>query len=116
MLSIVEDLNRRDVGLILLSMGGERFDTRNPTSKLMLTIMAGIAAWEREIMKERQMEGIAKAKADGKFKGRARKHNHDQVRALAAEIGAHQAAERLGLHRGTVYRIIGEGGPPAEAA
>jgi len=40
-------------------MGGERLDTRNPTSKLMLTILAGVATWEREIMLERQREGIA---------------------------------------------------------
>jgi hypothetical protein len=42
----------------------------NPTSKLMLTIPAGVATWEREIMLERQREGIAKAKAAGKYKGR----------------------------------------------
>jgi Resolvase, N terminal domain len=59
------------VGLIVLSMGGERLDTRNPTSKLMLTILAGVATWEREIMLERQREGIAKAKAEGKYKGRS---------------------------------------------
>jgi DNA invertase Pin-like site-specific DNA recombinase len=41
-------------------------DTRKPTSKLMLTILAGVATWEREIMLERQREGIAKAKAAGK--------------------------------------------------
>jgi DNA invertase Pin-like site-specific DNA recombinase len=46
-------------------MGGERLDTRNPTSKLMLTILAGVATWEREIMLERQSEGIAKAKSEG---------------------------------------------------
>jgi DNA invertase Pin-like site-specific DNA recombinase len=45
-------------------MGGEWLDTRNPTSKLMLTILAGVATWEREIMLERQREGIAKAKAE----------------------------------------------------
>jgi DNA invertase Pin-like site-specific DNA recombinase len=52
---------KRDVGLVVLSMGGERLDTRNATSKLMLTILAGVATWEREIMLERQCEGIAKA-------------------------------------------------------
>ena len=59
----------RGIGLVVLSMGGERLDTRNPTSKLMLTILAGVATWEREIMLERQREGIAKAKAAGKYKG-----------------------------------------------
>jgi DNA invertase Pin-like site-specific DNA recombinase len=37
------DLSKRGIGLVVLSMGGERLDTRNPTSKLMLTILAGVA-------------------------------------------------------------------------
>ena len=53
---------------VILSIGGERLDTRNPTSKLMLTVLAGVATWEREIMLERQREGIAKAKTAGKYK------------------------------------------------
>src|SRR3954452_710321 len=70
LLDIEADLTKRGIGLVILSMGGERLDTRNPTSKLMLTILAGVAEWERQIMLERQREGIAKAKAEGKFKGR----------------------------------------------
>jgi DNA invertase Pin-like site-specific DNA recombinase len=70
LLSIEADLTKRGIGLVVLSMGGERLDTRKPTSKLMLTILAGVATWEREIMLERQREGIAKAKAAGKYKGR----------------------------------------------
>jgi DNA invertase Pin-like site-specific DNA recombinase len=70
LLTIEADLSTRGIGLVVLSMGGEKLDTRNPTSKLMLTILAGVATWEREIMLERQREGIAKAKADGKYKGR----------------------------------------------
>ena len=54
---------RTGIGLVILSVGGERLDTRNPTSKLMITILAGVATWERELMLERQREGIAKAKA-----------------------------------------------------
>ena len=50
-------------------MGRQVLDTRNPTSKLMLTILAAVAAWEREIMLERQREGIAKAKEEGRYKG-----------------------------------------------
>jgi DNA invertase Pin-like site-specific DNA recombinase len=70
LLAIEADLSRRGIGLLVLSMGGERLDTRNPTSKLMLTILGGVATWEREIMLERQREGIAKAKSEGKYKGR----------------------------------------------
>jgi DNA invertase Pin-like site-specific DNA recombinase len=53
------------IRLIVLSTGGERLDTRNPTSMLMLTILATVATWEREIMLERQREGITKAIAEG---------------------------------------------------
>ena len=45
-------------------------DTETPTGKLMLTVLAGVAQFEREIMLERQREGVAKAKAAGKYKGR----------------------------------------------
>ena len=81
LLTIEADLSKRGIGLVVLSMGGERLDTRNPTSKLMLTILAGVATWEREIMLERQREGIARAKADGAYKGRK-----PTARAKAAEI------------------------------
>jgi DNA invertase Pin-like site-specific DNA recombinase len=72
-------------------MGGERLDTRNPTSKLILTILAGVATWEREIMLERQRESVAKAKAEGKYKGRP--------------------AKRLGVAGSTVYRLLGQASP-----
>jgi Resolvase, N terminal domain len=69
LLTIEADLSKRGVGLVVLSMGGEeRLDTRNPTNKLMLTILAGVATWEQETMLERQREGIAKA--EDKYKGR----------------------------------------------
>ena len=70
LLTIEADLTKRGIGLMVLSMGGERLDTRNPTSKLMLTILGGVATWEREIMLERQREGIAKAKGLGRYTGR----------------------------------------------
>ena len=59
LLAIEADLSKRGVGLVVLSTGGEKLGTRNPTSRLMLTILAGVATWEREIMLERQREGIA---------------------------------------------------------
>ena len=65
-------------------MGGERLDTRNPTSKLMLTILAGVATWEREIMLERQREGIAKAKGEGKYKGRPASIDAFEVKRVPA--------------------------------
>ena len=87
LLAIEADLSKRGIGLVVLSMGGERLDTRNPTSKLMLTILAGVATWEREIMLERQREGIAKAKAAGKYKGRPVSIDAAQIKQLRATLG-----------------------------
>jgi DNA invertase Pin-like site-specific DNA recombinase len=108
LLTIEADLSKRGIGLIVLSMGGERLDTRNPTSKLMLTILAGVAAWEREIMLERQREGIAKAKAEGKYKGRPASINATEVKTLAATMGPAAIAKHLGIARSSVYRMLGD--------
>ena len=89
LLSIEADLSKRGIGLVVLSMGGERLDTRNPTSKLMLTILAGVATWEREIMLERQREGIAKAKAAGRQVQRApHQHRRSADQATEGRVGS----------------------------
>jgi DNA invertase Pin-like site-specific DNA recombinase len=61
----------------------------------MLTILAGVATWEREIMLERQREGIAKAA--GKYKGRPISIDAAQIRQLRAELGPAAIAKRLGM-------------------
>jgi DNA invertase Pin-like site-specific DNA recombinase len=61
LLRIVEDFYRRGVGLVMLSMGGQKIDTRSPTGKLMVTMLAAIAEFERGLLLERQREGVAKA-------------------------------------------------------
>jgi DNA invertase Pin-like site-specific DNA recombinase len=107
LLTIEADLSKRGVGLIVLGMGGERLDTRNPTSKLMLTILAGVATWEREIMLERQREGIAKAKAEGRYKGRPPSIDADEVRRMKdAGIGPAAIAKQLKVARSSVYRAL----------
>ena len=93
------------IGLVVLSMGGERLDTRNPTSKLMLTILAGVATWEREIMLERQREGIAKAKAEGKYKGRPPSVDRAKIKTLLEQMGPADVARTMGIARSTVYKL-----------
>jgi DNA invertase Pin-like site-specific DNA recombinase len=108
LLTIEADLSKRGIGLIVLSMGGAVLDTRNPTSKLMLTILAGVATWEREIMLERQREGIAKAQAEGKYKGRPASLDADKIKSMAAAgVGPAQIARDLDIARSSVYRVIG---------
>lgn len=119
LLGIEADLSRRGVGLVVLSMGGERLDTRNPTSKLMLTILAGVATWEREIMLERQREGIAKAKAAGKYKGRAptAMRQAGEVAKLKADgVTPTEIARRLSMSRMSVYRALEAAGAATAGA
>ena len=68
LLNIVRDLEGRGVELVILSMGGQQLDTRAPTGKLMLTMLAAVAEFERGLMLERQREGIARAKAEGAYR------------------------------------------------
>lgn len=108
LVGILGQLEAKGVALRILSMG---IDTATPTGKLMLTILGGVAEFEREIMLERQREGIAKAKAEGKYKGRAptARAKADEVLRLHAEgIGGTEIAKRLGIGRASVYRILEE--------
>ncbi len=85
------------------------FDTSTPTGKLMLTMLGGVAEFEREIMLERQREGIAKAKAEGKYKGRqpTARARSDEVLALKEQgAGPSKIAREIGISRSSVYRIL----------
>ncbi|WP_303697600.1 recombinase family protein [Brevundimonas naejangsanensis] len=106
LLNIVEGLDQRGVVVRILSMD---INTSTPTGKLLLTFMAGIATFERELMLERQRAGIAAAKAAGKYKGRqpTARNKADQVLALKAEgVGPSEIAKRLGIGRTSVHRIL----------
>lgn len=95
----------------MLSMGGQKFDTSNPTSKLMLHMLAAISEFERDLMKERQKEGIQKAKKEGKYKGRKpiARMQQETIRKLKNEgMSVTAIAEKLKLSRMSVYRILGE--------
>jgi hypothetical protein len=72
-------------------------------------VMGGVATWEREIMLERQREGIAKAKAAGKYKGRAPtvRQQAEEIRAaIAAGKKRAHVARRLGVARSSIYRML----------
>ena len=111
LLRIVEDLDRRVVGLVMLSMGGQKIDTRSPTGKLMITMLAAIAEFERGLLLERQREGVQKAKADGKYKGRkptARAKAAEVLRLADEGFQRTEIAERLGIGVASVYRVLAD--------
>ena len=78
---------------------------------MLLTMLGAIAEFERSMMLERQREGIAKAKSEGKYKGRvptARAKSGDVLKLAAQDVAAPEIGRRLGIHRASVYRILGE--------
>ncbi|QNR21955.1 recombinase family protein [Exiguobacterium sp. Helios] len=73
-LSTIEELNQKGVALIVLNMGGDRIDTSKAIGKLMITVLSGIAEFEADMIRERQLEGIQEAKKRGVYKGRPKKY------------------------------------------
>ena len=67
-LQVTEGLKGKGVHLIIDQLGG--MDVTSPAGEMILTVMAGLAKMEREQLKERQLIGIERAKAEGKYKGR----------------------------------------------
>ncbi|WP_428031463.1 recombinase family protein [Ancylobacter sp.] len=106
---LVKELDAKKVALRVLNLGGEPVDTRSSTGKLILNIFSGFAQFEREMMLERQREGIAKAKAEGRYTGRkpTARLKADEARRLYAEGKTPtEIAKALGIGRGSVYRAI----------
>jgi DNA invertase Pin-like site-specific DNA recombinase len=85
------------------------FNTGDIYGELTVNLLGCFAQFETAIRKERQLEGIAKAKAEGKYKGRKRSVDIDAVRLLKAEgVGPAAIAKRLGVARASVYRALAE--------
>lgn len=106
LMATIQKLDTKAVGLRVLNMG---MNTHTPTGKLMLTVLGGIAQFEREMMLERQREGIAKSKAAGKYKGRkpiAQEAQSEVIRLAALGITKASIAQKLGLGEATVYRVL----------
>ena len=102
-----------DKGVIVKSMK-EDFDTSTPQGKLILTIFAGLAEFERTLMKQRQAEGIERAKLAGKYKGRKPKEydrevlNKVMLGLSTKTMTVTKAAELLNVTRPTVYKLLKE--------
>jgi DNA invertase Pin-like site-specific DNA recombinase len=108
LMAILETLEQKRVGVRILNLG---MDTQTPTGKLMLTVLGAVAQFEREMMLERQREGIAKAKSEGRYKGRKpiEADRRRSVHRLAAEGATRTViAAQLGIGEATVYRILAE--------
>jgi DNA invertase Pin-like site-specific DNA recombinase len=106
LVEIIAQLDARGVALRILDGG---HDTSTANGRLMLNVLGSVAQFEREIMLERQREGIAKAKADGKYRGRkpTARAQGEQARKLAVEgLKPTEIAGRLGISRASAYRLL----------
>ncbi|WP_035724055.1 recombinase family protein [Fodinicurvata fenggangensis] len=106
LLALSETIQEKGANLQVLDLN---LDTSTPTGKLLFTMIGAIGQFEREMMLERQREGIAKAKEEGKYKGRkpVAKAKADEVLSLKAEgMGPMEISRRLGIGRSSVYRIL----------
>lgn len=106
---IIERLEAKGVALRILNLG---VDTSTPTGKLMLNVLGGVAQFEREMMLERQREGIAKAKAAGLYKGRkpTARAKAEEIRALARDgMSMGGIAAKLGIGKSSVHRALSAG-------
>ncbi len=98
-------IDDKGASLRILAMN---LDTTTAAGKLMLNVLGSVAEFERSMMLERQREGIAKAKAEGKYKGRvptARAKSDDVRKLIDAGVGVCAVADQLGISRPSVWRI-----------
>lgn len=102
---IVDTLNAKGVGFRVLQQSA--IDTTRSEGRLMLNMLASFAEFENDIRRERQADGIAKAKEAGVYRGRPAKIVPDDVRRLRSEgLGGSEIARQLKIGRASVYRIL----------
>jgi DNA invertase Pin-like site-specific DNA recombinase len=106
LVDITRQLETKGVALRVLDMG---LDTATPQGRLMLNVLGSIAQFERELMLERQREGIARAKTEGKYKGRVPTAQRQAARTQAMRQEGHKPesiARELGISRASVFRVL----------
>jgi DNA invertase Pin-like site-specific DNA recombinase len=112
--SLIQRIEAKGAALRILAFNGGSLDTGSAQGKLQLSILGAVAQFEREIMLERQRDGIAKAKAEGKYKGRERIKSEwvAEVKRHATDGHGKAAITRLMKAAGhpvaerSVYRIL----------
>jgi DNA invertase Pin-like site-specific DNA recombinase len=108
LIEIVDSVKAKGASLRILGMS---LDTDTATGTMMLQVLGAVAEHERSSMLERQREGIARAKAEGKYKGRAKTamaKAGEVETLLAAGVNPTEVARKLGIGRSSVYRAMKE--------
>ena len=111
LVTTVHDLTNRGIGLKVLTGQGAAIDTTTPAGKLVFGIFAALAEYERALISERTIAGLASARARGRTGGRPRKMTPAKVRLAMASMGQADAnvselCNELGVSRQTLYRHV----------
>ena len=107
--ALVSQLSRKGVGFKCLQQSG--VNTTTSAGKLLLSMLAAVAEFETDIRRERQREGIDRAKAAGVYKGRKPSVDAAAVRQLREQgVSPTLIAKQLRIGRASVYRALGASG------
>lgn len=109
LLRIIDKLESKGVALRILDFGGSAVDTASPSGRLIITMFGAVAQFEREILLQRQREGIAKARVEGKYRGRAPTalaKRPEVERLFVAGMKPSAIAAELSISRASVYRLL----------
>ena len=108
---LVDTLTERKVSVHFLKESLTFKGENAPMANLMLSVMGAVAEFERDLLRERQREGIALAKTAGVYKGRKRKFTSERAQELTRRLAEGEAktalAREFGVNRATVYRYLG---------
>lgn len=106
LMELIKVIEGKKAALHILDLN---IDTGKATGRMMLTVVSAIAQFEREIMLERQREGIERARREGKYKGRPSEIDPAAIKQLMEEgKGATAISKELGIARSSVYRVVKE--------
>lgn len=115
LINMSQDLLDKKIELEILSGFGGGLDTTTPMGRMFFQIMAMMAEFERELIRERTMAGLASARARGRHGGRKFRLSKAQVRYLQAAMGQPETSikeliKELGVSRATIYKYVGPDG------
>jgi DNA invertase Pin-like site-specific DNA recombinase len=113
---VFDRLERKRVAIRVLDLG---IDTTSPTGRMIAEIVVAVAGFERRLLLERQRVGIASAKAEGKYRGRAptaRRRFGEVIDLHRAGLRPDDIAARLAISRSSVFRALREARATSPAA